>query len=141
MADAEEFKFPGMDEPFPPLPPDPQLSQYIDAYLQHSHPMFPCVDEDDIRDYIFKYRHFGQSSIDEYCSMPLLYAVIAIGADALATTAELRKGAGQQYLQYAWKSLPAFLARPYRKSAQVLLLLAIAFRGVRLGSMCIDIES
>lgn len=92
--------------------------------------MFPCVDEEDIRDYVANYKAYGQPSVDDYCSMPLLYVVCAIGADALATTKGMLTGYGQQYLQYTWKSLPAFLARPYRKSAQILLLMAIAFRGV-----------
>lgn len=45
----EEFTFPGVNAHRVPLPPNPTLARYLDAYFRHVHPIFPVVDEGAIR--------------------------------------------------------------------------------------------
>ncbi len=134
MGFSEELLFPGMVEPRHPLPPEPDLSTFVDAYFRGHHVLYPMLDEATIRAHISEYVDLNNI---EDCLVPVLYMVVSLGADMASGRCRTTE-VGKRYFEYAWKTLPVLMARPFRTSAQALILLALALRAVSLWSL--DVE-
>jgi hypothetical protein len=128
MGFSEELLFPAMGEPHHPLPSEPELTTYVDAYFRNHHVLYPILDEEMIRAYFS--RSWDVHNIDD-CLLPVLYLVVSLGADLVSQSRQTTQ-VGRTYFEYAWKALPVLMARPFRTSAQALVLLALTLRAVSL---------
>ncbi|KDE04373.1 hypothetical protein MVLG_05165 [Microbotryum lychnidis-dioicae p1A1 Lamole] len=122
VASAEQYVFPGLDDPESHLPDLGTLNQYLDSYFTSTHYSYPFLDETATRQLL----HTPQHLLDPV-NRALLYALCSLGADA-TDLAGVISSEGERYMQLAWKSLPSLLARPFRSSVQVLLLICLSLR-------------
>lgn len=119
----EEIHFRGIFGPRMPLPPPATLTRYLDAYFRDIHPLFPVVDEASIR-------HLAANPANaDPLSMTLMHLIVSQGADCCTPSASPSQD-GSTFLQQAYMALPSVLARPFRTSLQILLLLAKGLRAV-----------
>lgn len=130
MTGSEMVEFPFWSQPWDPLPPNDQLRAALNAYFAHTHCLYPCLNEANIRHYLSDGPAPPRPPNE---LMPLLYAVISIGACSLRETPGMDV-MSEKYLELAWKALPLVLARPFKTSAQTLVVLALAFRAVSLST-------
>jgi len=126
MTFSEEFVFPGLDVPTIPLPDDPYMTTFVEAYFRHYQCLFPFLDKER---FLAANRAIRTGTPSEEFPMPLHYLVISLGADNSSGNRRLTD-TGHRYLQAAWKALPSLLGRPYRSTVQTLLLMVLALRAV-----------
>ncbi|KAK4049898.1 hypothetical protein OIO90_005287 [Microbotryomycetes sp. JL221] len=120
----EMSSIPGIGVPHVQLPNAVDLRRYVQAYFVKSHPFYPVLDRSTFERYL-EARHLEQAVEPVGIDRLLLYLVTLIGADS-STGSRALSSIGGQYLTAAWQSLPLVLAYVDRKSAQCLVLLALA---------------
>lgn len=120
-----------MDLPWEILPPEPQLSQYVDSFFRHAHPFLPCLDEVMVRSF-FRVQALAPRlpPVGPESPPPLFYLVVSIGAHYVESNDRL-SDVYERYLRYAWRAIPSLLARPYHTAVQSYILLIWALRMVR----------
>ncbi|KAK4050238.1 hypothetical protein OIV83_003559 [Microbotryomycetes sp. JL201] len=120
----EGMWIPGLSVPHVQLPAAPEMAHYVNTFFAKAYPFFPVVDRS-------AYRAFADPNISNLepagLERVLLYLVVGIGAD-LAQSKRSLSQIGEQMLQAAWQALPTLLAAVDRRSAQGLILLALACR-------------
>ncbi|KAK4057262.1 hypothetical protein OIO90_001759 [Microbotryomycetes sp. JL221] len=122
LATSDEWLFAGLDDPEDHLPDNTALHRYADMFFVSTFPIFPFLEEGEIRSLINNPR----SSLNAV-TKALLYALIAHSADSECEPGTLSP-VGTKFLQLAWKALPSIASRPYRVSVQALIMLSLALR-------------
>lgn len=139
MRHAEEFTLP-LTLTIPPIPPVDVAQTHLSVFFDRVWPLYPVVDRPAVEQDLQHFYELEQSvpagsglqtvlTHDDIPGLAVLLAILAIGAgegDAQDTSDDAE--AGLAYITAGFGLVAHLIARPYLRSVQALLLLAVGLR-------------